>query len=606
MEKYDEKSLITTLFNTTVNAESNGQKCDLISLASTEVNDKVAVKKSLLLSLDGWEKYQKELMRLCFEFWEVNESHKKNAQSEINDTELQTPSSLFADTDSSDGNMIGFAPRASATDKVLMTKRFRDEECVEFNDGSLKSEQQNDDPTFVRRFSEVIHDDRKTYGNKSKTADNGNKRSQKKKSKKFSFYKPAKPSKKPSALDETSASCTLEDLWKYKRWLDSVEKIELNEGGNNCGVKGVATGHDCCSCGCGDASSSQDVEEANRMERNVRKLIKSLMEKDDAFGSLDGSEQTAAAGPSSKLRCFFKNAFRANQLQQQQQQLGECDPQLLDDYAKYIGRRLHTWRALLRCLEDIKRRECRKTEMTEDAIEYRFSEIKEGGGGDDDDEKKTGGCKLPAGIADDKAKRRKNVFFKLLDSGCDKARSATDLRPARNLDRGEAAAREAAATADCGGRHLSSESGGSGASSSSSSSSSSSVAVARMRKSSSETDLSRAAFRTDPPDPRCARALDAACRALCDERQERFRTAVARLEYVGSTFREQHRLTGLKTLCQVDVLAGCGRPAEAVDLFVQSALPLSDNPDAMIRRAEAAYDWTFFCHLSMWRHSYKD
>lgn len=81
---------------------------------------------------------------------------------------------------------------------------------------------------------------------------------------------------------------------------------------------------------------------------------------------------------------------------------------------------------------------------------------------------------------------------------------------------------------------------------------------------------------------------------------------MARLEYVGAALREQCRSTGLKTLCWVDALAGFGRPAEAVRLFVSSALPLSDVPDLMVRRAEAAYDWRFFCHLSMWRHSYED
>ncbi|CAI6345473.1 unnamed protein product [Macrosiphum euphorbiae] len=98
---------------------------------------------------------------------------------------------------------------------------------------------------------------------------------------------------------------------------------------------------------------------------------------------------------------------------------------------------------------------------------------------------------------------------------------------------------------------------------------------------------------------------DGVTRELWEDRQECFQTAVARLEYVGSTFNEQCRLDGLKTLCKVDVLAGFGYSAEAVDLFV-STLPLSMNPDLMIRKAEAAYDWRFFCHLSMWRYSYKD
>lgn len=124
---------------------------------------------------------------------------------------------------------------------------------------------------------------------------------------------------------------------------------------------------------------------------------------------------------------------------------------------------------------------------------------------------------------------------------------------------------------------------------------------AAVRKCLSDTDLPRAAAAAAAS---AAEAADGDRPGRGDERRERFRTAVARLQYVGGAFKGPCRPACLKMLCEVDVLAGSGRSAEAVRLFV-STLTFSDDPELTIRKAEAAYDWRFFCHLFMWRYSYE-
>lgn len=125
--------------------------------------------------------------------------------------------------------------------------------------------------------------------------------------------------------------------------------------------------------------------------------------------------------------------------------------------------------------------------------------------------------------------------------------------------------------------------------------------LAAVGKCLSDTDLPRAAAAAAVA---ATAAADGDRPGRGDERRECFRTTVARLQYVGGAFKGQCRPACLKALCEVDVLAGCGRSAEAVRLFV-STLPFSDDPELTIRKAEAAYDWRFFCHLFMWRYSYE-
>lgn len=585
MEKCSKKSITSN--NETCNVENkvNGP-------FRLKVDNEIDIKKSQLLSLDGWENYQKELIRLCFEFWEVNETQKRVNSSDANTMEIQTPLSLFANEN------VGFETKTT-TDNVLVSGENK-ETINEVNDDIFKSKRDNDYPTVVRRFFKALNND----GNCNTTRVNEhcskmfdadvNKQNRKKKLKTFSFYKHTSKRDKaknnniqPSFAFNKSSSLIGEDLWKCKKWLDSVEKIKNRPPGHsttadinddNIEANSSRVNYD-EKINNNKFMYSLDVIEARRMEQKVKKLIKSLKEKDRllyASGSGINGQTPCKFGPSNKFLDFFKNAFSGNQ--------NELDARVLDDYATYINEKLYRWRGLLDCLDDIRRRdERRKIETAdhpEDAIRYRFSEKMERFGSStttrvhprDKNAKISVGCNgEPADNHQQQhQKKAEKTFFNALDKAA-----------------GRDGGRKPAAT---------------------------------RRRSLSETDVAAATARicgrgswstasTTPP-------ATADCYYYCgqddgrgmlrEERHERFQTTVARLEYVGSTFGEQCRLAGLKILCKVDVLAEFGYSAEAVDLFVSDVLPLSNNPERMIRKAEAAYDWKFFCHLSMWRHSYKD
>lgn len=565
MEKCSTKSFTSNSETSNVENKVNGP-------FRLKADNKIDVKKSQLLSLDGWENYQKELIRLCFEFWEVNETQKRVNSSESNAMEIQTPLSLFANEN------VGFE-RKTATDNVLGSGENK-ETINEINDDIFKSKRDNDYPTVDRRFPKALNNDgncNATHVDElcSKMFDaDVNKQNGKKKLKKFSFYKHTSKRDKTkhnnvqsSFAFNKSTSLIGEDLWKCKKWLDSVEKIKNRPGpsttadsvDDNIGGGTNRVDYD------GKINSnnkfifSLDVIEARRMEQKVKKLIKSLKEKDRLLCANGGGvcgQNPCKFGPSNKFLDFFKNAFGGNQ--------NELDARALDDYAAYINEKLYRWRGLLDCLDDMRRGDGRRKTDTadrpEDAIRYRFSEKPEryrsntttrGYPGDKHAE-------IPGGCYGDQ-KRRKTFI--------DAAGKTTGRKPAA------------------------------------------------VRRSLSETDLTAVTARICGPGS-WSTASAADCYYYCgrddgrgvlrEERHERFRTTVARLEYVGGTFGEHCRLAGLKILCKVDVLAEFGYPAEAVDLFVSHALPLSNNPERMIRKAEAAYDWKFFCHLSMWRHSYKE
>lgn len=591
----------------------NTPTCSLISIDS-DVDNTVKLHNSQLFSTDGWENYQKELMQLCFEFWEVNETQVKVNNSLQSDSvsELQTPSSLFAD--SHHENVIGF--ESEATVDNVISEKVQNKARAEINDNSLESKYE--DGPDIEEFSKPINNNMNE--NSSTIVDN---RVNKRNKKKFSFYKntskQVKPSKNVQPLTfDGYTSCTLEDLWKYKKWMDSVDKVK--EHNPNIDIIDNNIKENKYSDKVNNCNTYPLNFEAKEMEQKVRKLIKSLNEKDKLFSSIGINEQSTRFGSSNKLKYFFKNAFRGTQ--------NEIDTQILDEYTKFINHKLYTWQTLLNCLEDIRQRKSSKIKMCdhlEDTIKYRFSEINyhDFKVTDDYDENNSKFVEINDNF-NEIGKLKKNKFFKLFN----KTKSSMDMRTSvkRNTDKNS--------TDNIRMNH---------------SQCTSNVAIddkilkmdaailsmiknrkssAKIRKSLSDTDLpvmasdynkkskqidnkttrnngKKLISERSMADEEYNRGWDGVTRELWEERQECFQTAVARLEYVGSTFDEQGRLDGLKTLCKVDVLAGFGYSAEAVDLFV-SILPLSKNPDIMIRKAEAAYDWRFFCHLSMWRYSYKD
>lgn len=84
-------------------------------------------KKSQLLSLDGWENYQKELIRLCFECWEVNETQERvnnnsvESDLEIDGSDIQQ-GTCFQKEETSVSNGKPFWTIVSSFQKELKTK----------------------------------------------------------------------------------------------------------------------------------------------------------------------------------------------------------------------------------------------------------------------------------------------------------------------------------------------------------------------------------------------------------------------------------------------------------------------------------------------------
>lgn len=616
MEKCDDKSLTSNNHNNN-NTPRNTEKCEIIPI---EGHDKDKIWKSQLLSSDGWKNYQKGLIRSCFELWEVNETQQFQVNNRCLKLDLpnvseiqtiQTPLSLF-ENENNEEIVIDLNSNRTLNNATNSESLRKKEEYVNIIDQPSKSKHGN-------------------KGNKE------NKRIQK--LKKFSFCKhtrkQTKSNEKVQCLSfDRYASYSSDDVWAYTIWSESVEKMKghklrINktkgniENNNSNGVKCDITNND-------DTTYYLDIE-AEQMEQKVRKLIKSLKEKNKSCANIDANERASKCRSSrSRLKYFFKSAFRGNQNH-------EFDRQLLDDYTKYINRKLHTWETLLHCLNDIRQREqCCSTNAcsnhSEDTIKYRFSEHgrneKAMDDCDGDDNFKC--VEINDGFGGTAGKLKNNKFFRLLG----RTKSTMDMRATVKLPKQNGAADcsirgvnlrwpsyqqidehfdvcKLLGTNCCSGRDL---------------------RPGRIRKSLSDSDLPTSGSRTADYDGRppygykATRISDGRraltpemlmvhdedtrhwqdmARGLWEEQHEAFQTVMARLEYVGSTFPEQSRLAGLKTLCKVDVLAGLGRSSEAVDLFV-STLPLSNDPDLMIRKAKAAYDWKFYCHLSVWRHSYKD
>lgn len=702
----------SVVMNNNVQKHGKTQICDRTPFES-DTDSKAKEKKSQLLSLDGWENYQKELIQLCFEFWEVNEKQvqvNNSLQSVhsnlISDPELQLPTSLFADENISSENIVGFESRVSL-DNIIISEEFQNDECVEINGNVLKSRHKNN--PGIRQSSRAINNtiDWKTYGYCSNIDDvKGNERSQRKLLKKFSFYKhtskQVKPSKKQQSLtSDRYTSSTLKDWRKCKKWSDTEEKFKKHSLDSTC-MLSDDIGEIVDKTDFDERSSAfaypSDIE-AKQMEQKVKKLIKSINEKDyKLYTNVDANEPCTATkfGQSNKFRHFFKNAFQGNH--------NELDLQLLNDYAKYINQKLSTWQSLSDCLDDVRQRMYSKVNITansdtavqdapckygpcetikdeQDGRRARAASpaaVCSNGNGSSYDEcnrskfvENNDGLAASAGTAT-MGKQKKYNFFKLLN----KTKNSVDMtatgaavvceRTAAPLQRNSVGDVRAMMMTmmnyndyscnRCGGGDGDGESsnrfaggektdpqtgggrgeprvdpfGGRGDPCSKYGHRRADCGRRRsgrgLRKSFSDTDLPSACCRWSDGESTVAadgEGLQQCCsgcggllrrddddddrmaRGLWRDRQECFQTVVARLEYVGSTFREQDRLAGLKTLCRVDALAGLGHSAEAVDAFV-SALPLSANPDLMIRRAEAAYDWKFFCHLSMWRHSYKE
>jgi hypothetical protein len=590
-------------------------------------DNKVKSNNSQLLSVDGWENYQKELIQLCFEFWEVNETQVKVNNSLQSDSTNELQTSLFSDN--YHRNIFEFESKPTTDNVITISDKVQNKVCVEINDNSLKSKHENnpDNQGFYKAINNNI--DGKTNENSLKAVDNRVNKRVKKKLKTFSFYKntsqQVKPSKKIQPLTfDSYTSCTLEDLWKYKKWLDSVDKVKNHSPDIDVNYDNIKENNYSNKVYCDKTNNCNTYLldfEVKEMEQKVRKLIKSLNEKDKLFSSTGINEQSTKFGSSNKFKYFLKNAFRGTR--------DELDTQILDNYTKFINHKLHTWQSLLNCLEDIRQRNSSKINTCnplEDTIKYRFSEI------NFDDFKMTddyddNNCKFVE-INDnfsEMVKLKKNKFFKLLN----KTKNTIDMRTLvkRTTEQNSTdyirvnnyqcisnqvidskMPKMDTEIIDVGKNRKTS---------------------GQIRKSLSDTNLlvitsnynnkskqigkkatgiigkKLICIETSTSNEKYNRRWDDVTKELWEERQETFQTAVARLEYVGSTFKEQYRLDGLKTLCKVDVLAGFGYSAEAVDLFV-STLPLSKNPDLMIRKAEAVYDWKFFCHLSLWRYSYKD
>ncbi|CAI6350686.1 unnamed protein product [Macrosiphum euphorbiae] len=400
--------------------------CSLIPHGSDKDN-KVKLNNSQLLSTDGWENYQKELIQLCFEFWEVNETQVKVNNSLQSDSvsELQTPSSLFAD--SYHRNVIKFESKATV-DNIIISDNGQNKECSEINDNSLINKYE-DDPG-IQEFSKAINInvDENTNENSSIILDNRVNKRTKKKLKTFSFYKNTskhvKPSKKVQPLIfDGYTSFTLEDLWKYKKWLDSVDKVKKYNPDIDIKNGNIKENKYCDKVNCGkiyDCNTYSLDFEAKEIEQKVRKLVKSLNEKDKFFSNIEINEQSTKFGSSNKFKYFFKNAFRGTQ--------NEFDTQVLDDYTKFINHKLHTWQSLLNCLEDIRQRKSSKIKMcnlSEDPIKYRFSEINyhDFKVTDDYDENNSKFVEINDNFSE-MGKLKKNKFLKLLN----KTKSTMDMR----------------------------------------------------------------------------------------------------------------------------------------------------------------------------------
>ncbi|XP_025407916.1 uncharacterized protein LOC112681816 [Sipha flava] len=611
MDKCVDKSLTSNNLNFVIdnNEPCNTEKCEIIPIESNGYN-KDRVKKSQLLSPDGWENYQKEFIQSCFKFWEVNETQfqvdKTGLEADLaNDSELQTPFSLFANENNKE--IINDFNSNKTSNNAIDSEALRTKECIDIIDHSSKSKQKG-------------HNDFKINDN---VVDNrGNKGFPRKKMKKFSFYKhtnlQTKSNEKVQPLSfDRYASYTSDDVWAYKIWLESVEKIKkhklnvnITKGNNEKNsnyVKYDTTNN--------DDKYYLDIE-VRQMEQKVQKLIKSLKEKNKLFTNVDVNERTSKFRSSNKLKYFFKSAFRGNQ--------NEFDRQILDDYTKYINRKLHTWQTLLHCLNDIRQREScsiNTSNLPEDTIKYKFIEhdCNEKVMYDyDGDNLKS--IAINQGL-NGMGKQKSNKFIKLLS----KTKSTMDLRS--TVKRMDHNSFNSIRVDQWSSNQINEK-----------------IDICKLMsgvncnvnrpkhniwKSLSDTDLSTMRSYTDYDeksigsktmrtisrktltpemlivDDEDNRHWDDMARGLWEEQQECFHTVRARLEYVGSTFTEQNQLIGLKTLCKVDVLARLGHSAEAVDLFV-STLPLSNNPDLMIQKAKAAYDWKFYCHLSIWHHSYRD
>lgn len=584
MEKRDKKSPTT---NNDTSIIDNAQKNDTIPFVTHGQDNMDKEKISQLLSVDGWENYKNELIRICFECWEVNETQERvnncvECDFITSGLEIQTTTPLFPER-----RNVGFEPKA-ILDNVVIPKELQNKECVDGSDRLFKSK--HEDGTVVQWFSKVLNNsiDWKADENGLKTVNiKRNKRAQKKEANTFSFYKHVSDQVKrkkdlPPCTLERFTSCVPENQREYNEWTDSSEKIETHDPN----VDDVTSRNDeensdqisrdgITEASCSNAFGYSSDPEVRWMDDKVKKLVESLKEKDrPATSSIAG---TTEFGPSNRLKCFLKNAFRADQ----------NDLRALDDYTNYVNENVRAWQTLSRCLEDVRRRGERfnvettagdddfpaKDTTARTAITYRFREGVDHCGETiittDDD------CDGTAG------KRRRKKLFNLLNKTAKWMGAAV---PDGRTNRTDGARN--------GGDALSVDRRCSGAG-----------GTRPVRRSRSDTDV--------PAAGKLAGTVSAvvadtgACRGEPRDAR-RFRAAVARLEYVGSAFGARRRLPGLKTLCRVDVLAGLERSAEAVDLFVSAALPLSDEPDLMARRAEAAYDWTFFCHLCMRRHSYDD
>lgn len=618
MEKCDDKSLTSNNDYLTVDNNKprcrNNEKCEIIPIQSNNECNKDKIKKSQLLSSDGWESYQKELIRSCFEFWEVNETEfqvdKSSPEDNLaNDSELPIPLSLFAN-ENNNGMTIGFNS-IGTLNKAINSEALQEKECI---DHSTQSKYEDNN-------SKKIND------NCLKIVDNrGNKRVTRKKLKKFSFYKhiskQIKTNEKVQSLSiDRYASYTSDDVWAYKIWLESVEKNKdkpnINITKSNVEKKSNHVICDITNNTNDDDPYYLDIE-AKQIDQKVKKLIKSLKEKNKLLTDIDVNGHTSTFRSSKRFKYFFNSAFRGNQ--------NEFDRQLLDDYTKYINRKLHTWQTLLHCLNDIRQREppacsINTSYLSEDSIKYRFSEHDRNDKLMDDYDGNNLECiAINGGFNNGIGKQKSNKFFKLLS----KTKSTVDMRTAvKRMEQNSVnSMRVNQWTSNqidekIENRKFLGGINGRGR-------------PEKIRKSLSDTDLqTMGGFYTDlderpfgnkttrnsrkalaplemlKANDEDNRHWDDMARELWEEQQECFHTVKVRLEYVGSTFTEHSRLAGLKTLCKVDVLARLGHSAEAVDLFV-STLPLSNNPDLMIHRAKAAYDWKFYCHLSIWHHSYRD
>jgi len=661
MKKCNKELLISK--NNTHVVDNNVQKNDKIPFELDIQENMVNEKKLQLLSLEGWENYQKELIRLCFEYWEVNETQEQVNDSlksdlEISSSEIQTIP-LFPERKNFD-----FKSKATL-DNVIVLKRLQNEEYVDSNDHL--SENKHEDNTIIQCSKDLNKSiDWKTNENCLKIINiKENKRAQKKKVNKISFYKhmsnrmKRKRHLQPCTFD-TSTSSISENLWKCEEWVESLENIKKHNPYIDDTSDNIEDDSDEISCDELTALSynntfeySLDIE-VNQMEKKVKKLVESLKEKNrPSTSGYTGilNEHTIKFGSSNKLKCFFKNAFRVNQ--------NEFDPHTLNDYTKYVNENIHAWQTLSRCLEDVRRRERFNIETAannlppEDTttIKYKLCEKRNHFSDNEkimtDDYVDDGNnyCYYHPGLTakirqfnEDydsggccgTGKRRKKKLFNLLNKTTKNVIGATDTRLRPNVTERNAVLRNGDGVRtnriddDCNENNIIHNNDHDV------------LSVDRfyvnkktrseqrsIRRSWSDTDLSamqrieydgKVAMKfaetlqlltvvEDRDDRRDSRTC---CEQLWKARQKCFQTAVARLEYVGSTFDERCRLTGLKTLCKVDVLAGLGHSAEAVDLFVSAVLPFSNNPDLMIHKAEAAYDWKFFCHLCMWRHSYKD